>query len=196
MNKKELAIKLSTLKTPETFTIKLEQYQLEGELAAELLWKAFLNGDIKNKLIADFGCGNGILGTGALLLNAKNVYFIDTDKKMITLAKENSKNKGIYLTSDIRSFEKNVDTVLMNPPFGVQERKADKIFLEKAMTHSSTIYSLHKIESKPFIKKITEEYNFHIEEILERNFLLKKTYPFHKKNKYLVKIGIWILRKI
>ena len=76
MDKKELSILLSKLIEQENLKIDLEQYQTESELAGEILWKAFLNNDIKNKIIADFGCGNGIFGIGALLLGAKKVYFL------------------------------------------------------------------------------------------------------------------------
>lgn len=195
MDKKQLQISLSKLEQLQEKNVTLEQYQLEGNLAAEILWKAFLNGDIENKIVADLGCGNGILGTGALLLSAKKVCFLDIDNKSLELAKKNSSEQGIYLLQDISQFNKKVDTIIMNPPFGVQQKKADKPFLEKAMQTATAIYSLHKIESKAFIQQLAKENNFTVEEILEREFILKKTYAFHKKKHYPVKVGIWTLRK-
>ena len=35
------------------------------------------------------------------------------------------------------------DTVLQNPPFGVQTREADRAFLVKALEVSNSVYSLH-----------------------------------------------------
>ena len=35
-----------------------------------------MNNDIKDKTIADLGCGTGILGLGAAVLEAKKVYLI------------------------------------------------------------------------------------------------------------------------
>ena len=195
MDKKTLQIRLSKLQLLATPHVLLEQYQLEGNLAAELLWKAFLNSDLKDKVVADLGCGNGILGAGALLLGARKVYFLDKDKKALHIAKKNSNNKGIYLLQDVQDFCKKVDTIVMNPPFGVQQRKADKPFLEKAMDVGKTIYSIHTSPSVQFIKKLSEEHNFNVEEILERKFLLKKTYSFHTHKKYFVQVGIWVLRK-
>src|SRR3989344_5981921 len=189
MNKKELAIKLSRLKPLKEYDISLEQYQTESELAAEALWLAYLNNDIKGKIVADFGCGNGIFGCGALILGASKVYFIDKDEKAFKIANENCKNKkSECLNIDISKFNKKIDTVIMNPPFGVQKRKADKIFLETAMRNSKVIYSIHKIESKKFIEMLAKENNFAVESIVEVDFLLKKSYEFHKKSKYYIRI--------
>jgi len=161
MNKKELAIRLSKLKSLKKLDVSLEQYQTESELAAEILWLAYLNNDIKDKIVADLGCGNGIFGFGSLLLEADKVYFVDKDKEALSVAKENCKSKKSgFLNIDISEFKKKTDTVFMNPPFGVQKRKADKEFLLTAMKNASVIYSIHKIESKKFIDALCKENNF------------------------------------
>ena len=46
-------------------------------------------GDIDNKVIADFACGPGYLGIGALLLGAKWVHFVDIDPKALELTRKN-----------------------------------------------------------------------------------------------------------
>ncbi|MBS3171009.1 methyltransferase [Candidatus Woesearchaeota archaeon] len=198
-DKKKLSILLSRLKEQEILKLNLEQYQTEGEIAGDILWKAFLNNDIKGKTIADLGCGNGIFGIGALLMEAKKVYFLDKDIDAIDAAKENYKRlklkNGIFLNKDINEFEKKADVVLMNPPFGVQKEHNDKIFLEKAMEISQKIYSLHKIESKEFIKKLAETNNFSVSGVYDYNLLIKQKYKFHKRKSYYVKIGCWILEK-
>ena len=71
ISQNRLAIELSKLKSFEKFNISLEQYQTPSDIAAKFLWWAYMQGDISHKVIADFGCGNGILGIGCLLLNAK-----------------------------------------------------------------------------------------------------------------------------
>jgi len=191
--KKKLEIQLSKLKQLEEFDLDLEQYTTDSSQASEILLWAYNNRDIENKIIADFGCGNGILGIGALLLNAKKVYFIDNDKKAIKITKENTKT-GEFILDDISNFSKPIDTVIMNPPFGVRNRKADKIFLETAMKYSKSIYSIHKIESKDFINKLCKENNFKVETIKEFKILLKKTQKFHKKERYYVHVGCWYLK--
>ena len=194
MNKKQLAIKLSKLKGFENPKLKLEQYFLDSEIASEMIWIAYLNGDIENKVVADFGAGTGILGYGALLLGAKKVYFVEKDKDVIKIAKENIKEKkAIFVNKDIKDFNIKVDTILQNPPFGTKDKHADKLFLEKAIKLGNTIYSLHKITSKGFIKKLVK-YSFRIK-IKEISVPLKKTYEFHKKRIYYVECGIWILNR-
>ena len=197
MNKKQLSISLSKLKPLKNFKVQLEQYQTEGELASEIIWKAYQDGNIEKKSVTDLGCGSGILGVGALLLNAKKAYFVDIDEEAIKICKENVKE---YKNSEclnilISSFNKEVDTVLMNPPFGVQNRKADKEFLLKAFEIGKHIYSIHKIESKSFIEKISQENGFVVKEIIERDFRINKIYKFHKKQKYEVKVGVWHIEK-
>ena len=71
VTKKQLGISLSKLNKIEQPNLLLEQYQTDSEIASEILWTAFLNGNIENKTIADFGTGNGIFAYGSLLLNAK-----------------------------------------------------------------------------------------------------------------------------
>tara|TARA_Y100000310_G_scaffold222494_1_gene224219 strand:+ start:979 stop:1563 length:585 start_codon:yes stop_codon:yes gene_type:complete len=194
MDKKRLAMELSKLESFSSVDASLEQYQTESEIAASVLWKAYLSGDVEGKIIADLGCGNGIFGVGALILGAKKVYFLDVDSKALEVAKRNS-FQGEFILGDVSKFKENVDTVFMNPPFGVQNRKADKVFLEVAMRHSKRIYSFHKIESSGFIKAISSDFGWKIKEILKFNFLIKKTMKFHSKEKYYVDVGCWILEK-
>ena len=194
MNKKQLEIKLSKLERFDNVKPELEQYATDSDSAAVLLWIAFMNGDIENKVIADLGCGNGIFGIGALILGAKKVYFVDVDKDSLEVAEKNCENVE-FLNLDVSEFDEKVDVVLMNPPFGVQNVHADKVFLEKAMDISNKIYSIHKIESKEFINSLTKDSGFGVSGVEEINMPLGRTMQFHKKDKHFVKVGIWILKR-
>jgi len=197
MNKKELAISLSKLKPQLDTSACLEQYSTECEIAAEILWIAFMNDEIKDKVIADFGCGNGILGIGALLLGAQKVYFVDIDKKAIMNAKENVKSLRInkdrveFLNIDIKGFANNVDVVIQNPPFGVQNEHADRKFIVTAFNTSKVAYSLHKIKSKSFLEALARENKKNISLIKIVSLPLKRSKSFHKKKVHYVKIGVW-----
>jgi putative methylase len=199
MNKKNLAIQLSKLETQKDFDIALEQYPTDSNFAADFLWTAYLNGDIENKTVVDLGSGNGILGIGALLLGAKFVYFVDIDKKILELCEKNlfkfDFDNYAVLNLDVTKFKENVDTVVMNPPFGVQNRKADKEFLLMAMKCADSIYSIHKIESRNFIDILTKENKFSVFDIIEKEMDIKKIYKFHSKEKYAFTVGIWILKR-
>jgi len=195
ISQNKLAIELSNLKSFEEAKVNLEQYQTPSDIAAKVLWWAYMQGNVEGKVIADFGCGNGILGIGCLLLNAKKVYFIDKD---IRLAKENYKGfkGGTFFEEDIKKFNKKVDVVVQNPPFGVQKEHADRGFLVKALEVSETVYSFHKIESENFINKFCKDNNAKAKKIFVFDFPFKRSQKFHKKDLYKVKVGVWQIRKI
>ncbi len=185
-SKSSLAITLSKLEVFNQANVSLEQYPTDSEIAATILWQAHMNNDIEDKIIADLGAGTGILGIGALLLGAKFVYFIEKDKKAIEILENNLKNLNIednfeIINKDIQDFNKKVDLVIQNPPFGTKEKHADKLFLEKAFEITNKIYSFHKTSTKVFVEKISKDHNFKIKEQINFKFPLKATQKFHKK---------------
>lgn len=196
MDKKHLAITLSKLEGLEIPIASLEQYQTPSELVASILWIA--QSDIHEKTVADFGTGNGIFAIGAALLGARKVYAIDIDADAIRVARRNAEKLGLeieFICKDVKEFFENVDTVIQNPPFGVQEEHADKQFLEKAMELADNIYTIHKIESKPFIEKFSEDMGFKVRFIDVVEFPIKATMRFHEKDVYKVKVGVWKLTR-
>lgn len=194
MDKKRLEIELSKLEPLKDLNAKLEQYPTDSKTAAEILWWAFMNGDIDSKKICDLGCGNGILGCGAKMLGAASVAFVDVDPKAIAIARENC--VGRFLNCDVNVLKIKVDTVIMNPPFGVQDEHADRRFLLKAFAIGKAVYSIHKIESKNFISELCKDNGFVLEDVKKFNFVLPKLYKFHTKNKYYVSVGCFLLRKV
>ncbi len=197
-SKQQLEVYLSKLKQIDSPQARLEQYITPSNIAAEVIWLAYMNGDIKNKTVADLGCGNGSIGIGCLLLRAKKVFFLDTDSRSILITKQNTKSlrNAIILYQDISSFDQKVDTVIQNPPFGVQNEHADRAFLIKAMENSGKVYSFHKLESESFIRAIARDHNFKMDQILNFRFPLKKTQNFHTKAKHEVKVGCFVLSKL
>jgi len=197
-SKARLAVELSKLKVFDEPDIKSEQYPMDSEIGAEVLWDAYFKGDIENKVIADLGCGTGILGIGALLLGARLVYFVDSDKKAIELLKENLdqfdiKDKTAILNQDVNDFNEKVDTVIQNPPFGTKTKHADREFLVKAFSIAKAIYSFHKSTSKNFIEKISADSSFRIANYYEFDFPIKAQHLFHKRRIHRIKVGCWRL---
>jgi len=189
-SKSGLAIALSRLKGFERPKVNVEQYTMDSEIGAFVLWQAALKGDIGQKVSVDLGCGTGILGIGCLLLGASKVYFVDNDEDALKIAKESLKivksefsieGKASFLCSDILGFDKKVDTVVQNPPFGVKVRHADKAFLEKAMKIGKVIYSFHKSDTKSFIFKFVGEKNFKVTNVWDFKFPLKASFEFHSR---------------
>jgi putative methylase len=162
VRKLELELLLSQIVPHPSPKPSLEQYTIPADVAATMLYiAAYSYGDIVDKTVLDLGCGTGRLALGAAFLGAKQVVGVDIDKDAVKVAFENSvrtdlKEKVQWVTGDIDAVDGNFDTVLQNPPFGVQRRKADRKFLEKALESGKVVYSLHKCpdEDKAFIKKL------------------------------------------
>jgi len=206
-SKSNLAILLSKLRIFEAPKLKVEQYTTDSEIAAAVLWQAYYLRDIENKTIADLGSGTGILGLGALLLGAKKVFFVESDKSSIQTLELNLRfleekictklvKKAIFLNKDIKDFNKKVDTIVQNPPFGTKQKHADKIFLKKAFSLANVIYSFHKFETEGFVNSISKENGFEVTHLWKFDFPIKSTYSFHRKRIQRIKVGCWRMKKI
>ncbi len=202
LTKSRLAIQLSKLKLFDNPDPALEQYPTDSEVASDILWKALISDHLTT--IADLGAGTGILGLGAAVLGAEKVYLIEKDDKALKLAKENKayleqtfeELPTVFENITIQEFNTKVDTVIMNPPFGIQNVHADKVFLEKAFQIANNIYSLHKIESKQFIEQLAQDNNFVVKEIIQFEFPLKSTMKHHKQRIRRIKVGCWIMERV
>ena len=204
MNKKELSIFLSKLRTFDAHKLKLEQYATECNIAGEALWTAYMHGHINGKKVADLGCGHGILGLGALLLGAIKVHFIDIDPHTLHIAAQNiataenlfHKTFAYELNAiPVPSFTQNVDTVIMNPPFGAQQEHADRPFLETAFAHANYIYSFHMLETRSFIESFAHQHYFSATLLNHVMFPLSRTQTFHTKNKHYIDVGLWLFKR-
>lgn len=214
-SKSGLAVVLSRLSVFQRPKVRVEQYPTDSEIAAEVLWSAFMKGDIDQRSIADLGCGTGILGIGALLLGAKKVYFLDLDQNALETAKNNIlylKSEG-YLENitkgrdfvlkcidikDAAGFIENeiskgrlsrVDTILQNPPFGTRMKHIDKVFLEVAMNLAGVVYTFHKSSTENFVKSLCNSLKVRITEILRFDFPLKKSLEHHRKKIQKIKVS-------
>ena len=141
---------MSRLEQFDNPKVLLEQYSTEPEVAAQVLWFAYMHGDINAKVVADLGCGPGIFGIGAALLGAKKVFFVDKDEHALTVTRRNinsikhllTKAGLVVLNCDVARFEHHVDSVLQNPPFGTKIRHHDRLFLGKAFEVGNVVYSI------------------------------------------------------
>lgn len=186
LSRSRLAIELSTIKGFSEPKVRVEQYITDSEIAATVLWDAYMKGDIKGKVIADLGCGTGILGIGAVMLGASKVYFVESESSAMEIAKKNvenieSESLSEFFLGDVGDFNEKVGTVIMNPPFGVKSEHSDRKFLEKAFGISKVVYSFHKSETKEFIERFAKAKNFEISQVVDFEFPLKASMRFHKK---------------
>ncbi|MFB3764409.1 MAG: METTL5 family protein [Methanotrichaceae archaeon] len=182
MKKKQLEILLERLEGFQKPLPEREQYITPAPVAAELLYLAYLRGELTD--VCDLGCGTGILAIGAALLGAKAVG-VDIDLAALKIAKANASRLGVYvefILGDVSTISlRNIETVVMNPPFGAQLASiGDRAFLRKATEMAHVIYTLHNAGSEGFIKRFIEPCA-----ILEKysiRFPIKRCFEFHSKD--------------
>ncbi|MHA2357213.1 MAG: METTL5 family protein [Candidatus Heimdallarchaeaceae archaeon] len=195
MKQKELEIILSKFRTFDNPKIKLEQYQTPPRLVAMITYRAFMLGDIENKIVCDYCSGTGLFGIAAKLLGAKKVYAIEIDKEAIEIAKENAKTVDVeidFIHKDVSEFTEKVDTVLMNSPFGIKGEHKDQVFLLAALRNSSVSYSMHLSQEKneEFLRRLVQKQEKEVNETIKAEFEIPRTYKFHKKRHHIIEVII------
>ena len=181
--KRELEIILENLEGFKKPKIKLEQYVTPPKLAAFIVVNAKLLGDLD--VVADLGCGTGILSIGSALLGAYSIG-IDVDIEALKIARKNAKKVGVIDIDLVACSVEDINmkkrvTTIMNPPFGIQQRHADRPFLLKAFEISNVIYSIHSAGSEKFVRRLSRVRGFKVTHVWKFSIPLKRTYSFHEK---------------
>ncbi len=195
--KKELEIELEKLSGFDSPDVRLEQYVTPPSLAAFLISQAYLFSDLD--FVLDLGCGTGMLAIASAKLGAKAIG-IDIDRRALIIAERNSRKLGVQIDliqADVKHFcVKSKDfTTIMNPPFGIKRRHADRPFLIKALEVSKVVYSIHSAGSERFVDKLTTEMGFMITHIWKFSIPLRRTYEFHEKEFKYIPIEVYRIEK-
>ncbi len=205
---KELAMILSRLSDIGSPNPDLEQWTTPSDLASEIIFYAYNHGDIEGRICADFGCGNGIFAIGMALMGAERVYAVEIDEMAINVAKKNCSFVEelygplpiVFINEDVRRINLRVDTIIMNPPFGLERgtRHADRYFLIKGFECSDTIYSLHHSSrrSRKFLDRLAGEYGFSLSFIKTYAFPLKARFWFHRRERKNILIDFLVFRRL
>jgi len=183
-SKRQLEIKLSNLKILETPTLRLEQYPVSPEAAAELLYMAgFEHDDLEGRII-DLGTGTGRLAIGVALMSQANIVGVDIDARALELARENAKTAGVkveWIQSTIDDVDGTYETVIMNPPYGTRTVHADTQFLDKAFQLAPVTYSIHKASTRTFLARYVHKSNRRIAEARTMSMKIPHLYSFHTR---------------
>lgn len=112
--------------------VHLEQYVTTPHIASQMLYTIDQTfHDIQGNIVADLGCGCGVLSAGAAVLGSDYVVGFDIDADALMLAKQNFLEIGVdkveliqcdvaHITSMVMKRGNLFDTVIMNPPFGTK----------------------------------------------------------------------------
>jgi putative methylase len=199
VRKRDLERALSKIETHPLPNAYLEQYTTPSNVAAETLYlAAYVYDDIIGKTVVELGCGTGRLAIGAVLLGAKEVFGVDVDRIAVSVAQKNAEIMGVkerthWIAADICVVKGTFDTVLQNPPFGVQRRRADRRFISKSLELSSTIYSFHKggESNREFIKRFIEGHGGRVTNIFPLKMEIPRMFKFHTKKKRSIQVDLY-----
>jgi putative methylase len=116
---------------------------------------------------------------------------------------------------DIDALTGKFDTVIQNPPFGVQKRTADRRFLEKALQLAAAVYSLHnhpavdkrlvsmlnarggqplQVEASPFLRRFIEERGGRVEAVYALPLVIPRMFDFHTKEKREIVVDLYVVK--
>ncbi|MEM2047244.1 MAG: hypothetical protein QXZ06_05140, partial [Candidatus Jordarchaeales archaeon] len=101
------------------------------------------------------------------------------------------------VVSDIRDIVNGFNTALQNPPFGVQNGGADRLFIQKGLEVAETVYTLHKSgeKNRAFIKKFVKENGGDVTDLFQLKFKIPWTYSFHRKRVKNVTVDLYRLER-
>jgi putative methylase len=221
VRKLDLEILLSHVKPHPSPRPDLEQYTIPANVAATMLYiAAYMNDDIVNKRVLDLGCGTGRLALGAAFLGAKDVVGLDVDRVAVNVASENSiqldlEDKVQWVAGSLDVIRGSFDTVIQNPPYGIQTRQADRKFLEKALETGHAVYSLHKgvhddeaflrklkttservlpVEPSPFLKSYVETHGGKVKAVYALIMTVPRMFAFHTRKRHEFVVDLYVLK--
>lgn len=193
MRKKHLEILLEQVSGFASADLLKEQYKTSVSVAAELLFSAYMKGDIRDRVVFDLGCGTGILGIGSELLGSRCVVGVDCDIGALRIARENALVQGCsnisFVCCDIDRFCGSGHTVVMNPPFGVQMKGGDRPFLRCAARIGDVIYSIHNKGSSGFVQKYMSPSI--VTEVKPVKFAIPRTFWFHRDDVRMIDVELY-----
>lgn len=202
MNRKNLEIILSRnvedFKAPK---INLEQYSTPARVAANLISRANELGDIYDKYVIELCAGTGILSIAASICGAK-VTAIEIDNDASEIMAQNILKSDLEIdlvVTNALDYESETfyDTALINPPFGIQQKKYRDIeFIIKAHSLASVVYSIVDGSQSNLnnLPKMLEKNGIRILESYHDEFPLTQSYSWHKQKQKVN--NVLILRTI
>lgn len=197
---------LSSLDVKERPDPSLEQYLTPVDLATDVVIDAYRSGDIEGKIVADLGCGSGILSFASNMLGASSVVGFDIDPESVEIARNNmfllkrhpkyesqsGEVKFIQADVDNDNFKwESVDTVVMNPPFGAQKKGADRSFIRRSVQIAKVVYAIHNGKGIDFVRREYERQGGEV--VSEKGYIMKlgSRFVFHTKRSVDIKVSLF-----
>ncbi|WP_232688458.1 METTL5 family protein [Halobacterium zhouii] len=180
-------------------SVALEQYPTPADVAAHLLHLATLHDDVAGRVVADLGAGTGVLALGAATCEPERVVGVERDSDALTVAQENERAIDPDVAVDwirgdaTRPPFADVDTVVMNPPFGAQRgnRHADRGFLATASELASVSYSIHNAGSREFVESFAADAGGEVTHAFAAEFDVDHQFDFHERERETLDVEVF-----
>jgi putative methylase len=188
VNRRALARQLSAVDGFREPRADLEQYPTPAEVAASVLHRAALDGDLDRRVV-DLGSGTGRLAIGAALLGARSVG-IERDQHAIRTARDNAK-RVLDAASPAPSWvlgdatrppvSLSESTIVANPPFGAQDGSpGDRGFL-RAASNAAVSWTLHNAGSREFVRSFAADHGGQVTASFRTRLALDRQFAFHEE---------------
>jgi len=201
VTKRALAQELAVVGGFEDPRVDLEQYRTPPDLAAHLVHRADLQGDIEGRLVVDLGCGTGMLALGAALRGPETVVGVDIDAGPLRTARTNRRRVGTTTTigwvrgdaTQVPLAPDGPTTVVMNPPFGARtgNEHADRAFLGTAASTSDVSYSIHNAGSREFVESFAADHSGEVTHAFAAEFDLPQQFDHHTSESEMVEVEVF-----
>ncbi|MFX1236307.1 MAG: METTL5 family protein [Promethearchaeota archaeon] len=196
LKKKDLISLVQETRVFENPKVELEQYCIDAGSVVDIAYFAGIeHDDIRNKLVIDLGTGTGRISIASAFIGAHAVIGVDIDRNALIIFKKNIDKLALGdvvfpICANVHQFEfsriflsyHSEITTIMNPPFGVKKKKADRAFLATAFSFSNIVYSIHLTGKKThdFISNYAIKKGWIVDYYIPFNMLLERAFLFHK----------------
>jgi len=193
----ELVRRLQAVPLPEAPAARLEQVATPVAAAVNLLSALDRFVGLRGRSILDLGCGTGRLAIGAALLGASPVVGVEVDPRLVPIARAAARAAGAvaeFRVSDVESWQRPADVVVMNPPFGAQRRHADRPFWDRAFSLGQrAIGAFASSASRTFIARLALDRGAHVVEVEPVPWDLPRTFPHHRSENVPLAVDRWVI---
>lgn len=207
MRQRHLAMALSRLPPHPAHDVALEQYATPGDLAAHWLATIDLHDPLVGTHVADLGCGNGVLGLGALLLGARRATLVDADPACLTTAEAAATLLDLADPGRLTLLHHHLaeawphhltaahapDLIIANPPWGTQAHHGDRPFLLALLAAppaTRAIHLLHHAEAT-HPAALARDAGWSVEPLFEAVFPLPAAYTHHTSHQSETRARGW-----
>ncbi len=198
MRRVDLARRIGRIPAFPSPNLALEQVVTPAAIAAELLQEAFGRGDLTSGPVVDLGCGTGRLAIGAAIMGARPVIGIDADPIALRVAERAAASLKVHVefrAGSLPGAPVPEGTVIMNPPFGAQRKRADRPFWDVALRAGRrAVYAFALAESRNFIAALAVEREAQIEATRSVPWTLSATFAHHRRRSVDLPVDLWVLR--